>query len=210
MFLLEVGAINPYWRYGDTAITSPHVLLVSRDCMPQRLKMRRENGTWHNAAVNVPWVGCALYATLNDEAYGVLPLVAGTDIGAYLYNGPNNRGMRYRGETKAIGVATATNYEWIDRGKLFLPSEREVRGADVWSEHIYGGAGLSLQWPIFRDSLLHVRKGLGDGGTGTPWPTLSTSAASATQFVCNVDNGLVGGYQAGTSGYSPPLCLLIA
>ena len=49
IMLLEVAAINPYWRYGDSGPTSsatPHVVFLSRDCLPQSLRFRKANEYW--------------------------------------------------------------------------------------------------------------------------------------------------------------------
>ena len=46
---LEIAAINPYWRYGDSGPTSsatPHVVFCARDCLPQSLRMRKANEYW--------------------------------------------------------------------------------------------------------------------------------------------------------------------
>lgn len=45
VLLMEVAGINIYWRYGDTALSAPHVLLCPRDCLPNAAQMRFENST---------------------------------------------------------------------------------------------------------------------------------------------------------------------
>ena len=122
VFKMEVAGINPFFNYGDTALAVAHLLFCSADLIAQTVRMRAGNGLWQDAAAANPWLGSALFATLNNASYGLLPLLAASDIGAYLYGGPNGKGMRCLAELKGSGVAAATGMSWIDRGKLFLPT----------------------------------------------------------------------------------------
>ena len=209
VFKLEVAGINLYLNYADTALTAHHLVFASRDLIPQPLQMRTADSTWYNGAATNPWLGSALYETLNNATYGVLALVAATDIGAYIFAGPNGYGMRYLAETKASGVANATGWGWADRGKLFLPSEREVWGSHIWDEQQYG-AGLAVQWPIFRDSLRHVIKGLGNGGSRYNWWCLSSYGGSSTYFAFVTGTGHPNYASAADTYLSAPLCFLVA
>lgn len=179
----EVAGIDSYIHYGDKPLTVHHLVMIPRDCLPNTTKWRSADTTWYDTAATNPWLGSAIYATLN---VGILPLIAKTDIGAYIYSGPNGKGMRFLGETKASGAANATSWGWLDRGKLFLPFEREIWGQDVWSEHNYG-AGLANQLPVFSGSLRHIIKGLGDGGSRCAW-WLASSAAGSAGTACYVTN----------------------
>ena len=209
VFKLEVVGIDLYLNYADTALTAHHLVFASRDLIPMTLQMRRADATWYNGSAATPWVGSALYETLNNASNGILPLIAATNIGAYIYAGPNGAGMRYMAETKASGVSSATGWYWENRGKLFLPSEREVWGSDAWSEHQLG-AGLAVQWPIFRDSLRHVIKGLGNGGSRSGWWCQSSSGGSSTVFAGVADSGFPAIVGAAYAGLGAPLCFLIA
>lgn len=208
IFKEEVTAIDNYINYGDSALTSHHITFVSRDLIPQTIKMRKGGSNWTNLSETSPWNGSALYKTLNDPENGIIALVKATDIGAYIYDGPNDNGMRYLSEIKAPGIATATGVEWRDRGKLFLPYEREIWGADIYSEHQYG-SGLSVQWPLFRDSLRHVVKGLGDGGSRTPWWCQTSRTGSSVSFTY-VYFGFPDFTSSINTAISTPLCFLIS
>ena len=209
VFKLEVAGIDTYLNYSDSAITAHHLVLASRDLIPMTLQMRSADATWYNGSAATPWVGSALYETLNNASNGILPLVEATGIGAYIYAGPNSAGMRYLAEAKASGVTSATGWYWENRGKLFLPSEREVWGGDAWSEHQWG-SGLAVQWPIFRDSLRHVIKGLGNGGSRYTWWCMSSYGGSATHFAAVTDTGTPHPASAAGAGLSAPICFLIA
>jgi len=209
-FKLEVN-VNTYWKYGDSgsvATGSNHILFCSRDLINRLLLMRKAASVWTDTSVTNPWLGSALYKTLNDPDHGILPLLKATDIGAYIYSGPNGNGMRFLGETKASGASTATGWTWIDRGMLFLPTEREVWGQDVWSEHTNGG-GAAVQWPIFSGTLRHIIKGLGNGGGRSRWWVQSSYAGSASNF-CNADSdGIPYLNSASITWVGAPLCFLI-
>ena len=202
---LEVAGIDTYLNYGDTAITTHHLVMCSRDLLPNTTKWRKENTTWYNTGATNPWLGSAIYATLN---VGILPLVQRTDIGAYIYAGPNGNGMRFLGETKAASATAATAWSWLDRGRLFLPTEREIWGQGVWSELTWG-AGLALQWPLFAGSLRHVVKGLGDGGSRRDW-WLSSSYAGNASYACLVNSAGYADANSASSAFGLALCFLFA
>ena len=204
VFNLEAN-IQVYKQYGDTAVPN-HILFCSRDLLPWAVKMRSADTTWYNDSETNPWRGSHLFQTLN-AADGVLPLVAATGIGAHMYAGPNGGGMRFLLETKATGATTAVNWGWGDRGKLFLPTEREVWGQDIWSEHTWGG-GAAVQWPVFAGSLKHIIKGLGNGGPRSTWWCQSSYAGSAAAFADVSAYGNPDGTGAATAWLSAPLCFL--
>lgn len=203
---LEVAGVNFYCQYGDTPVPN-HLLFCSRDLLPWSLMFRAENTTWYETAATNPWLGSHLYQTLNNPSNGLLPLVTATDIGAYIYAGPNGNGMRFLAETKGPTDTTATGWAWADRGKLFLPSEREVWGANAWSEHGYG-SGLALQWPIFAGTMRHIIKGLGNNGSRYAWWCCSTDAGSSS-IICSVNNtGNPNNTSATYAWAGAPVCFL--
>jgi hypothetical protein len=175
---MEVAGIDLYWKHGDVQLGSHHLLLCARDCLPNKAKMRADNAVWYSAETANPWLGSHLYQTLNAQD-GILPLVEATDIGPYLFAGPNGNGMRTLLADMEQGAVTATGSTYRDRGRLFLPGEREVWGAPVWqADGNY--QGVALQWPIFAGTLRHIVKGLGNGGSRTSWWT--STAAAADRF----------------------------
>ena len=195
MVNLEVAGIDTYLQYGDTAAPH-HLVMISRDCLPNTMKMRSVDATWYNTSATNPWLGSAAYETFNNTTNGILALVAATALGAYL------------GETKAAAATAATSWGWLDRGKLWLPTEREVWGQDVWSEHNWGG-GVPIQTPIFAGSLRHIIKGLGNGGSRYSWWCSSSSSGSAAHF-CYVNGGGSAIYYGASYAVGVPLCFLLA
>ena len=205
---MEVAAINPYLRHGDTELTAQHILMCSRDCLPPTLQYRSENSTWFDTTQVNPWRGSALWETLNNAENGIIKLLEATEIGPYVFKGPNNKGMRAMLATMAAGAGSPTSFAWTDRGRLFLPTEREVYGAPA-----FGNAGgleagnLYNQWPIFAGSSRHVIKGAGDGGGRCNW-WLET-AISAASFAVVYPVGVAGNSAAAYTGIRVPLCFLL-
>lgn len=204
---MEVAAINPYLRFGDTELTAQHVVLCSRDCMPPTLQMRSENSTWYNTAAVNPWLGSALYETLNNSENGIIALLEQTALGPYVFKGPNNKGMRAWLETMAAGAGSPTTAAWSDRGRLFLPTEREVYGAPVWQSSAYAANVLYNQWPIFAGSGRHIIKGAGDGGGRGPW--WLGVAHGATNFALVSGYGYANYTNAAYTTIRAPLCFLL-
>jgi hypothetical protein len=200
VFKMEVAGINPYIGSGDTALTSPHIYFISRDCVPHTLKMRTALVKWTDAVATNPWLGSALYKTLNEATYGLLPLIAATDIGAYIYSGTGS-GIRMRLETKAAGGTTATNSEMASRGKILIPSEAELSPCSRMSEAYSTVAMVSL--PLYIGSLKHRLKGAGDGGSRSAYWTMSSAAGTATNFTYQHSRGAFISATSNTALYCP-------
>lgn len=203
VFKLEV-APQVYMNYTDNAVPN-HLLMCSRDLLPWQLMYRSEYATWYDGSQTNPWLGSHLYQSLNASD-GILPLVEAI-FGSYMYAGPNGKGMRFMHETKLPGVASATSRDWGDRGKLFIPTEREVWGQDVLSEHEYGG-GAAVQWPFFAGSLRHIIKGLGNGGSRCSWWCQSSCTGSESLFTAVSAHGFPANGGATDTWFSVPLCFL--
>jgi len=210
-FYMEVAGINHYWRYGDSGsgINQNHLAMISRDTIPMNLQYRSEASTWYDESTQNPWTGSHLFQTLNNASNGLVVLVRASELGQFIYTGPNGAGMRTLGETKAKGATAATGWAWRDRGILFLPTEKEYWGNETWAEHGYGGAN-ALQFELFAGSRKHLSKGLGNGGSRTNYWSESSSAGSATS-ACSVDGRGNPTYPSTAStGVSAPLCFLLA
>ena len=203
--VLEVAGINVYLNYGDQSVAQNHLVFCSRDLLPAELKYRSGTDTWYSTSEKNPWRGSHLFQTLNNASNGLLPLMLKTDLGSYIYKGPNSAGMRILGEVKPSGAASATNFEWMDRGRLFLPTEREVWGQDVFSDHSWGG-GAVVQWPLFHGSLRHIIKTRADRRTG--WWCQDSAEGSPNNFTCVRTYGHPANYQS-INPFSAPVCFLL-
>ena len=209
--LLEVAGINNYMGYGEAgeqAAEKPHLTFVSRDCLPVRLRMSKGKGVWEDTDNRTPWLGSALYKTLNDSDHGIVKLLGETDIGAYVHAGPNGSGMRANMEVKAAGAGAATGWRWGDRGKLFLPFEAEVFGQGIWSGGAGCSFGCSLQRQIFAGSMRHIAKGVGNGSRHTTWWMASTDCELVDCF-CIANNQTLPNSDYGTNAYGVPICFVM-
>lgn len=205
--------VNPYMKYGDSGKIAdgvPHLLACSRDLLPWTLKFRSAEGTWYNTGADNPWLGSALYETLNNTGDGLLKLILASELGSYIYKGPNNKGMRSLMETKAAGVTSATGWGWKDRGVLFLPTEKEVWGNATFSKGDGAAQGAALQWPLFVGNRRHIVKGLGSGGSRHNWWCESSAEGSAGRICAVTDDGYPGYASAAYTGIGCPVCFLIA
>ena len=125
----------------------------------------------------------------------------------YIFKGPNNKGMRAMLPSMASGTSSPNNWAWTDRGKLFLPTEREVYGAAAWGNAGgYEAGDLYNKWPIFDGSARHVIKGSGDGGGRCAW--WLESAGGATAFADVNNYGYASYYTAANTYIRVPLCFL--
>lgn len=171
---MEIAGIGLY--YHRDAAESPHVVCVSRDCLPFPVNMCRAAGTWESEDTN-PYMRSALYKTYNDPDYGLVKLVKATDIGAHILdNGPS----KYI-EIKNIGETTTTSWAAKNVGTLFLPTVTEIFGAAYWADKDYEG-GSPIQYPIFVGSNRHITKHLGDGGNRVGYWCASSYAGAANGF----------------------------
>lgn len=205
----EVAGINHFYQYGDSGdLTAkrPSLVMVSRDCLPQYFRFRQANQKWYDESELYPWGGSHLYQTLNNPTDGIIKLVEATDIGAYIYAGPQGKGMRmYDIKTTAVSASPATG-GWVNRGKLWLPTECEVWGEAVYQQQNVGILGDPLQFELFRGSRRHIMKGAGDGGSRYGWWLSSPSGAAAFALVSYT------GTATGSNAYNyycVPLCFIL-
>lgn len=192
MVRMEIGGINSYFQYGDVLVPR-HIDFISRDCASRTLKY---NATNTNSG---GYVGSALFTTLNGPS-GLVNLLP-PDVAAVI--------ITKRGFTEVKTGTDATGRAWNNMGLLWIPTEREVWGSPAWSE-IKWGAGLSVQYSIFKYGLRHITKGGGHGLGRCDWWCASSMASSATEF-CFVD---IRGCQSRTTAIDEvlrvPLCFRVA
>ena len=207
--LLEAN-INTFQYYGNgggLASGNPHVLFCSKNCLPLTLQYRSDATTWYDDSASNPWLGSALYQTLNNPTNGIISLLLASNLGAHIYSGLSGNGMRAMMEIKAPGTTSASGSRWFDRGRLFLPSEYEVIGG-----HKYGTApyseGVEVQWPVFAMTKRRCLKRLGTGSAIGWWfeTTADGSAANIAYMssLCSIrEDGA-----ANITYFSVPICFI--
>lgn len=182
---LVISAFNANIMQGDGTLinTNPHITMTFRDCLKTTYQMNAENDNTGGYAAS------ALAATVNTTIFNLLPA-----------------------EWKAIVMPTRRlepnkgTHAWETRN-MWLLTEPEVFGRNVWGEAGYGGAAY-VQLPIFQGSFRHIVKGLGkgaaEGGSRYGWWLASPHASSTANF-CSVGSyGNAGGSNASNSlGVAP-------
>lgn len=178
---MQIAAINPYKNHGDVPLGN-HIIWLSRDCLAQTYQMQPEANNNGTADEKNPFRASALFNKLQNDIYPTIP----EEWRNIIVNIRCTYGARY----SASGTVTSdTGWEWKDRGRLILPTPKEVFGDNGWSENYECfGCGLNIQWPIFIGG--NVIKGLGRGGQRCHWWLCSAGAGESTHYcIVNRDGG---------------------
>lgn len=186
---MEVAGINTYVGYGEIPLGT-HIDFISRDCLKKRyaynLKPTNSGG----------YVCSHLNMVLQME---ILPLIP-TKIRQLIVN--------KRGLVECKLGKNATAWSWQNLGKLWLPTEVEVWGCGIFCEKPWG-YGLTVQYPIFHGTALHIVKRLGVGGDRYNWWTGSTAAGSPESF-CHVGRFGLPNQNPAMKEFGVPICFRIA
>ena len=155
--LMNMG-LNVYKHAGDTENTQNHVVMQFRNCV----LTKRMNATDTNTG---GYASSELYSWLNDKFKA--GLVAA--LGNYLY------------KVRRL-LSIKSSWAWAD-DTVFLPTEHEIWGTDVWSESWDGG--FQAQWPAYKDSAIYkVKK---HNGSRMWWWEASPYKDNAVSF-CGVSS----------------------
>ena len=158
---------------------------------------------WMDA--KTPWTGGALSKTFNDPDHGIIHLIQVADEKLYnhIYKGPNNKGMRYYGETR-----TKTGQQggvWEDRGLLFLPTEDEIWGRLIRATVSDASCNMQ-QWPIYQlGGRRHFMKGAGNAASRTSVWCASSTGVYNFAYVYYRGNPL---YDYASSAYASAPCFI--
>ena len=154
---------------------------------------------------NTPWNGSALYKTFNDPDYGILKLIQTADAKLYSHMLVGN-GMRYYGETRS--KTNQRGGTWASRGPVFVPTEDEIWGRQLYSAPDTPAATNLTQWPIFgQGGRRHISKGIGDGASRSYWWSASSTSVATCASVSS--HGLPNGSNASNSFGGDPCILLV-
>lgn len=220
-FNAQIAGIDTYWGYGDTAIVH-HIDFITKTCMNTPIQWQpndNNNGTVENAN---PWLTSKLYAVLNGvnnystNAYN--SVAHGIDASAggilqllptALQNAIIQKRQLLESRYSVSGLLTSSNtWAWADMGKLWLPNEFEVYGAQVWS-HVYSN-GNAVQYPLFAGAAGYKGrlKTNSDGSRVTWWLAVANSGISTN--ACNVISvGSASNLSCSNTGIRVPLCFRI-
>ena len=229
VFMMEVAGINTYRRYGDVEIGN-HIDFISRDCHPDTMRfnpVNYNNGTTVDAT---PWLASELYHRLNSLS-GSVPSATTVGGGATLTavnfatTGVLDKlpaSLRNVIVQKRVLLPTRNSttllliddnsWVWKDAGLLWIPSEMEVYGANMWGSLVPATPGHStagfVQYPIFANNMKRV-KGAGHNGGRATWWLSAARGGGSTRFALVGSHGDANSYSA-TTAHRAPLCFRIA
>ena len=170
--IMEIAGIDTHYNTGwtevhgdyDTTALNPvphHIDWISRDCLND---LHQWNLTATNNAVfdeeqnpdkgtDVPWLQSHIYQDL-ETIYEKLP----QEVKDVIINKINI--LERRGHQQGVGqdLTESTGWHWYPMGRLWLPSEYEVFGTNVWGQKGYGSTQ-AVQYPLFANSWKHRIKG---------------------------------------------------
>ena len=195
---MQIAGIDTYYKGTDQQL-GHHIDWISKDCYPVEAKWSEEQKNNGTAAEPAPYLNSAVKAFL-DGLEAQLPAEVQEVIAT----------KRFLLESRysASGTLTdSTSMEWKDLGKLWLPSEFEVLGVNLWTTKVYG-AGPAVQYPIFANSCKNRIKGAGDGGAREVWWLLSVCSGMSNGSVIISRTGGAGYYSCTNTSFVP-ICFRI-
>lgn len=214
---MEIAGINTYTDIGDIAI-KPHIDFISKDVL-------KDITAWSNTGSNngndtdiCPYMISDLKDFLDTI---ILPKIP-DEISNIIITKHTLLEGRYNGAPLEIleepvqlvslyaegDILSSTTWAWKDIGKLWVPSEFEVFGAQIWTTPGFG-AGAAIQYPLFRYEPTAKIKVHDTTGEAHGW-WLSSVANNSSTEACMVTNTGVSSIRqvAAATGYFP-LCFRV-
>jgi hypothetical protein len=227
--LAEIAGINTYTRYGDgTFEVGNHIDFISRDLFPDTRQFNRANYNNGTTVSPSPWLASDLFAWLNGlqqqvpngaaanpplitadyRTTGLLPQLPAA-LRAVIVQ---KRALLPTRFTAGALLIDDNSWAWNNAGLLWIPSEMEIAGANMWGTLLPANPGFNVggfvQYPIFANNMKRV-KGAGDGGARAHWWTLTARGGNSTHFATVYGFGIAGNTSA-SSAIRVPVCFRIA
>ena len=206
-FNARIAGINTYKGYGDTAVPN-RMDFVAGSLWPVAVQMNKVNvNNGMDSDTRFPWLCSNGYHFLNSLTGNVLnemfeiDEVDYTTDGVYTYLPEDLQKaivtkrlfLPYRQSVSSL-LPADNGGDWVDIGKLWLPTETEITGAPMWSS-VYSAMG-SVQYPMFANNMARMIE-------HKDWPTLSAATDSTSEFVIVNQYGLVCAEKADHAVYAP-------
>ena len=218
--VMEVAGINTFYNTGgqenhgrfatmNYAPVPHHIDFISRDCVQTLFQWNTTNyngGTGESTLddgtdqpfltsyIKKSFLESTLLDNLPDEVNKVII--------------PKINLLERRAHVEGAALTTSTGWHWYNMGKLWLPSEFEVFGTNVWSCQGYGSTQ-AVQYPLFANSWEHRIKGRGNGGDRCNWWLCSVDSGSSTTC-CNVFNTGYADHSGASNSFGVPVCFRVA
>lgn len=228
-FKMDIAGIDTYYNYGDT-VAKHHIDFISRNCHPDAYQWNKADYNNGTSVSPISWSASDLYARINSLAMDVpsgmgtggTPLVAVdyTTTGVFdklpiaLKNViVTKRVLLPRRYTSGSVLKDDNGWSWVDAGKLWLPSEMEVYGTNMWGSLVSATPGYSIsgfqQYPIFAQNMNRIKSPTDGGATRTYWWLLSARGGSSEHCAVVYYNGNADFSNASSSANRIPLCYRI-
>lgn len=217
----QIAGIDTYYQYSDSLIPH-HIDFITREIWPTLHAFNPVNYNNGTATQNSPWLASDMYLWLNSLSGSVLneatvnPETIKVDYiqdGVYYFLPEELKAViiekRFLLETRYNAsslLTTSPGWDWQNEGKLWLPTEMEVYGTNIW-----GGAGYptggGIQYPIFANSMNRLKY----RNSNRDFWWLSTPCSESSANWCHVDyRGYANGTRAATTWFGAPVCFRIA
>ena len=227
-FRAQVAGINTYKNYGPSPVLGNHIDFISLELWPEAHAMNPVR--WNNGFVSgdamsqFPWTASDLYLWLNSKAGTVPgdtaapPATASNAVdytsGGVLGQLPDALAAAITGKTaylpKRYNASALLTQDTIgsntDAGKLWIPTEMEVFGTNIFGCGGYGISG-GIQYPIFRSKQNQVKY---KGRDRNPWWLASAADGKNGHFCYMYTAGTASYTYADADGLYVPVCFRIA
>ena len=217
----QIAGMDTYYQYSDQPVPH-HIDFITREIWPTLHTFNPVNYNNGTAAQNYPWLASDMYLWLNSKA-GSVPNAAAvnpettkvdyTTDGVYHFLPEELKAViiekRFLLETRYNAsslLTTSPGWGWQNEGKLWLPTEMEVYGTNVWGGVSYPTGG-GIQYPIFANSMNRLKY---RSGIRNDW-WLSTPDSWSSTAWCDVSaDGHAGCSTATYPWLGVPVCFRIA
>lgn len=177
-----IAGFDTYYRVGDKEVTSHHIVMVSKNCVFQHtMNSTATNTGGYPASELKTWLNDAVKTGLVN-AIGITP------------------------KTVHRLLDTKDDWAWLAE-TVFIPSEVEVFGHQVWSNDRGYSSGTSVQWPLFSE-FPQKRIANWNGSRWRWWEASPRTDDSAAFCLCGYA-GYAHSLSASNSGYGVRFAFLI-
>ena len=217
--VMEIAGIDTFYNTGGEedhgqfsskgyAPIPHHIDFISKDCLSTTYQWNTDNHNWGDGSgtpddgTDQPFLTSYIKkSVLEDIVWDNIP----QEVKSVIIPKINLLERRAKKDTP---LTTSTGWHWYNMGNLWLPSEFEVFGTNVWSGQGYGSTQ-AVQYPLFANSWKHRIKGRGNNGSRCYWWLCSVGSGSST-VCCFVGSG-GGAHSGGASGsFGVPVCFRVA
>ena len=205
-----------------------HIDFISRDLWPDTVQYNLANFNNGTTVSPNPWLASNLFAWLNSLNMQVPNTAAATPGMATVNYTTTGVWDKLPAQLQAVIVQKVAllsrrftagqlliddnSWDWREIGRLWVPSEMEVYGANAWGTNLSPNQGWSVgghvQYPIFANNMKRV-KGAGDGGARSGWWLLSVRGGNSTT-ACPVSSYGHAHSRDASHALRAPLCFRIA